>query len=658
MQTLRAILNAGTGYATTASARRGIFLANAISLIVAALSVILALLYFGWYGHSPVTYLIPAIGVLSAVVMLLNHHGFIQVSRIWISFVPPLLVLILSVYSKRLYYDRQEELDYFTFRIVMLGTCVVPLVVFSLKERWSLLLAALAGLALLMLHDPVHIAFDVPYQQDKLKAYNYYFTNIVLFVTYLMLVGSLTFLKWISEQHESRNVELITDLNRINTLLADRNEEIEAQHAELLAQSDTLSANQLKLMEANAVIEQHRSRLLSENRSLESELLEKNSDLTEANTELIKHNNELRQFSHTVSHNLRGPVASLLGLVELVDMNKLTEGNRQALNYIGDSANQLDQIIRDLGKIIDIRQDIFKIRQSIDLRREVKEIKTILKKELTDHGAEVRLELDACPSIYSVRPMVHSILYNLFSNAIKYRSFDTAPVIAVKAREEEDCYTLEVTDNGLGIDLEKNRESLFKLYKRFHFHTEGKGLGLYLVRLQAEALGGNVTVESELNRYTRFIVRLQRPANIERQVLFAEDHAEIFFDARINATGVIWKGPLTSEQYRNVFTKCLEFVRTYNTPSYISDMTHQGTIAAEDQAWMLREILPPAIENGLRRIAAIRADIDDPLASQYLSDIIITIRTLGAEQQFFPSFDQAFDWIQKENEKATLSVPQ
>jgi signal transduction histidine kinase len=86
----------------------------------------------------------------------------------------------------------------------------------------------------------------------------------------------------------------------------------------------------------------------------------------------------------------------------------------------------------------------------------------------------------------------------------KIRATDRQPVIEVTTYEDDKFYILEVKDNGLGLDIKQNQDSLFKLYKRFHFHTDGKGLGLYLVKLQCESLGGSIRVESEINRYAKF----------------------------------------------------------------------------------------------------------------------------------------------------------
>ena len=169
----------------------------------------------------------------------------------------------------------------------------------------------------------------------------------------------------------------------------------------------------INYIEANRLIEEQRKLLFNKNQSLESELIEKNTHLTEANTELIKHNNELRQFSYTVSHNLRGPVASLLGLLDLLNPKQLQDNDTLIVDHIKTSTKKLDQIIKDLNKIIDIRHDIFKIRQKIDLESELEEIAMVMKREFELNNVTLKKNLVACRQIYSIKPMVNSIIYNL-----------------------------------------------------------------------------------------------------------------------------------------------------------------------------------------------------------------------------------------------------
>jgi len=657
MKFLRAIYHSGLQFAQTPSERRGILLCNQICLILFGVGILMFVSYYYWYGWSFVTLAIPAVAVLSLIPIALNSMGFSMASRLWLCISVPAIITAVSIYSKTIYYNTQEELDYFTFRFVILACCVFPFILFSLKEYVLLILSSLAGLTVLMLHDPLHNHFHVGYHQNDLnplKSTNYYYTNVVILFTYCVMVGAVVFLKWVSEKNENKNTELIRELNQAYDVLVEKNAEIEAQSMELMAQSEILNANQQKLLDTYQEIEKHKNFLSDQNQSLTSELLVKNKDLTYTNTELIKHNNELRQFSYTVSHNLRGPVASLLGLNRLIDVEQLDDNNRTVIHHFKDAVAQLDGIIHDLGKIIDIRHDIFKIRQKIHLEDEVKEIKRVLKKEIETHQIKIRCDFSSYPDVYSVKPMVHSILYNLISNSIKYRSLDRPVEIELTAYEDSQYFILSVRDNGLGIDLNRNKENLFKLYKRFHYHTEGKGLGLYLVKLQCEALGGYIEVDSELNKYTNFIVHLRKPENIQMQLLYNEPHARIFYDAKINSTGVKWHGPVTSEEYRRVFEKCLEFLKAYNTPSWISDISDQGPIAAEDQQWMFEKILAEAVKNGLKRIAAIRPEAQNVPGNEYLAGIQEAISKLGIDQAAFNDFEEAFSWIMEENEKAAV----
>lgn len=626
-------------------------LSNQISAILVGLQIVLSLVYAYWYGWNVVTAVMPFFILLYLLTVLLNKKGLVTLSRMWLCMVIPVIVTALSIYAKTLYYDTQEELDYFTFRFVILASCIFPPILFSIRETKLLLTFLLFDLLLLMAFDPLHYWFDVPYNKKTLSLYYYYFTNVVILITFSLIAGAVWFLKWTSERFEEKNDELIEELNQINGQLVEKNSEIEAQNQEIIAQSETLNTNQQKLTDAYYVIEEQRNLLFNQNKDLSTELVQKNKDLTETNTELIKYNVELRQFSYTVSHNLRGPVASLLGLIALIDLKKLTDDDAEIMGHIKASTQRLDTIISDLSKIIDIRQDIFQIRQKVRFEHEIQRILLGSKKDIDAYAIRIETDLGNDPSLYTVQPMVHSILYNLISNAIKYRSPERQPIIKISFREDSQYYVLDVTDNGLGIDLKLYKDNLFKLYKRFHHHTEGKGLGLYLVKLQAEALGGYVHVESEINRYTKFTVYFRKPDNVSRQILYKQPHAEIFYDARINSSGVVWNGPVTSEQYRVVFHKCLDLVKAYNTPNYITDLSRQGPIEREDQRWMFSQILPEAARNGLARVAAVRPDATDELVQEYLTGINQTLEKLGIWQQFFLTMEEAVAWIEEQNEK-------
>lgn len=652
---LKSLQNTGLSFALSPAEKRGVLLSNQINLILFGLGLILSIFYWVYYPPNVVRYFIPGIGILCLSFIAFNALGFTIVSRIATSLFVPLATMALSIYSKSIYYSSQIDLDYFTFRFIILGTSIVPAILFTTRERIYLISGLVFNFLLLMSHDLLHSIFGVSYIKNGLDLSSYHFTNVVIAVTYFILLGSILFLKINLERTDRKNQKLLFDWQQSNEELQSKNEEIEAQHQEMLAQSEKLSQHQNQLLEAYTVIENQKELLARHNKNLETELIEKNKDLSEANTELIKYNNELRQFSYTISHNLRGPVASLLGLLQLFNRESLTEENRIISDHIFSSANRLDGIIKDLNKIIDIRNDIFKIRQKISLADELKQIQLVLQKDMEPNFISLETDITNCSDIYSVRPMVHSILYNLISNAIKYRAPERKGEIRVSTNCTNNYYIFTVEDNGLGIDLVRHQENLFKLYKRFHYHTEGKGVGLYLVKLQCEALGGYVEVSSELNRFTRFVVYLKKAENIERQILYDQGCAKIFFDASINATGISWKGPVSSEEYREVFIKSLELVKAFNTPNYVSDISHQGPISEEDQHWMFQTIIPDAVQSGLKRICSIKPGMQSAETLQYLEGTNQALQKHGVAYRIFGTMDEGTEWLRKENEAALLT---
>jgi signal transduction histidine kinase len=103
-------------------------------------------------------------------------------------------------------------------------------------------------------------------------------------------------------------------------------------------------------------------------------------------------------------------------------------------------------------------------------------------------------------------------------NAIKFRDAERNPEIRISCFERDDFLIFKVWDNGFGINLDAHGEKLFKLYKRFNLHTEGKGIGLYLVKLQTELLGGTVEVASEVNAFTEFTISLPFVARLPEPI--------------------------------------------------------------------------------------------------------------------------------------------
>jgi signal transduction histidine kinase len=240
-----------------------------------------------------------------------------------------------------------------------------------------------------------------------------------------------------------------------------------------------------------------------------SELAEKEEHSKKINKALILQNQQLYHYSHIISHNLRSPIATLIGIVNVIEEFKEDHNlANQLLGKIKGTALKLDTIIQDLNLILNQTTQEPNSKQIIDLSELMKNIIELMGGSIKNE-VEINYDFSEVPEIFSIRGYIHSILYNLLSNSIKYRKLIGSANINIKTSMlNKDTICLEVSDNGMGIDLAVYGEKLFGFYKRFHTHVEGKGIGLNITKTQVEVMGGKITVESQVNVGSTFRVFL------------------------------------------------------------------------------------------------------------------------------------------------------
>ncbi len=227
------------------------------------------------------------------------------------------------------------------------------------------------------------------------------------------------------------------------------------------------------------------------------------------NQELNRQNQQLQQFGYITSHTLRGPVATILGLLNVLDKDDLgSPSNPGIIEYLADTATRLDGIIHDLVKVLDYQKNYQATYEAVVLADVLADVQDRLAQATEAVNAGLVADLGGVAQLWSVRDYIQSIFHNLLSNAIKYRSPKREPLVRITARSEDGWIVFTFADNGLGIDLQQHGHRLFGMYSRFHFHTEGKGLGLYLVKTQVEALNGKIDIQSTEGEGTTFTVRL------------------------------------------------------------------------------------------------------------------------------------------------------
>lgn len=215
-------------------------------------------------------------------------------------------------------------------------------------------------------------------------------------------------------------------------------------------------------------------------------------------------NKRLKNFTHIVSHNLR----SHSGNFELV-LNLLKEADpddKELIEAIEINTIRLKETLDHLNEVVKVQSNQNIPLKKIHLRSEIAKIIESMMLGNLRETPEIIVNIDAHQSIHYVPAYFESVMYNLISNAIKYKHPERKAIVEVSFSENDSYHMISVKDNGLGIDLKKYGDKLFGMYKTFHKNVDARGVGLFLTKNQLEYTGGKIEVESEPNQGTLFRV--------------------------------------------------------------------------------------------------------------------------------------------------------
>jgi K+-sensing histidine kinase KdpD len=225
--------------------------------------------------------------------------------------------------------------------------------------------------------------------------------------------------------------------------------------------------------------------------------------------DLVHRNKDLEQFAYIVSHNLRAPLANIISLSRMLRQDDLSLHDKaESEEFLFQSIAKLDEIVNDLNQILQVRRDIGETKEKVAFSDLVNDVLTGFRQLITQEHISVTTDFAGAESVRTIKSYLYSIFYNLISNSIKYRQPEIPLIIEVRSRKHGKKIILTFKDNARGIDLSVKGEEVFGLYKRFHTDTEGKGLGLYMVKTQIEALGGVISISSRVNIGTTFSIEL------------------------------------------------------------------------------------------------------------------------------------------------------
>jgi signal transduction histidine kinase len=289
---------------------------------------------------------------------------------------------------------------------------------------------------------------------------------------------------------------LLFTVSAISILVLFNYRQVKKQRNEILKSKEELE-------KARKLIEHQNQQISTRNEMLEV-------DVQKRTKELVEYNHQLEQFAFATAHNLRAPVARILGLGNVLQSSNHTLTDLHDISgKMVETSRELDRVVSEINSIVRSNRDVISHASQLELKEEFRIIKELLRREIKLSGTEIKEDFSSVPRVYSVKTYFHSIFFNLVSNAVKFRKMNERLQIVIQSQQAGDFTLITVTDNGLGFDLKLFGEKIFNIYSRFHTHVEGRGLGLYQAKTQLSNMGGHIEVESEVGKGSVFKVYLK-----------------------------------------------------------------------------------------------------------------------------------------------------
>jgi PAS domain S-box-containing protein len=219
-------------------------------------------------------------------------------------------------------------------------------------------------------------------------------------------------------------------------------------------------------------------------------------------------NNKLYNFTHIVSHNIRSHTSNLSMVVDVIENTDDIDEKLSYFDLFKEGTEKLSESIEYLNEIITIQQKTNIEKTKIQLKNEIEKTKKALSLVIKDSQITITHTIPEDLIVTAIPAYLDSILLNLFTNAIKYKSPDRKATLEIGYEITGDYTIINFRDNGLGLDLKKNGHKLFGMYKTFHGNEDAKGIGLFITKNQLEAMDGKIEIESEVGYGSNFKIYL------------------------------------------------------------------------------------------------------------------------------------------------------
>ena len=229
------------------------------------------------------------------------------------------------------------------------------------------------------------------------------------------------------------------------------------------------------------------------------------SELKKAEQQLIKTNQRLEELAYIAAHDIKAPLTNLQSLIQLiVASDGIKKESKGLFDMLITSVDIMENTVYALNNVIAMQESHLPNNEYLKFREVFNTVKESLATQINEANVIIRADFTKAPDIYYPQLYLQSILQNLMTNSIKYRQPNKVPLIEIHTLKKDDGSYLIIKDNGIGMDLNSSKDSIFRLFKRMHTHIKGGGVGLYVVNSLVESYGGNIEVTSEINKGTTF----------------------------------------------------------------------------------------------------------------------------------------------------------
>jgi PAS domain S-box-containing protein len=222
---------------------------------------------------------------------------------------------------------------------------------------------------------------------------------------------------------------------------------------------------------------------------------------------LTQINQDFKQLTYSTSHDLRAPVNNLLAVFGLLDTSRIDDPETvEFLEILQLEGEKLKQTLNNYVDLLKEKQTGQVLVEEVNLHDSLKAVLQSINSVIHTSKVTIHHDFSKAEKIRFNKPYLKSVLLNLITNSIKYARPDTPAVISIFSLKKNGLTQLVIADNGLGFDMDKVKDEIFRLHQKFHNHTDSKGIGLYLVHSHVTSLEGKIEVESKINEGTRFTI--------------------------------------------------------------------------------------------------------------------------------------------------------